>query len=176
MSWQHGFKGRPMKVRLTEELCITSSVARRYVVVTRPVRQGRLKLALEEVLSMTVDTPSSRSAALSGILLSFHEQWLYSGKTRGLLEAQRPCTSAPGILITTVSKPWSQIRIAARLYTVNLHRLSEAQPRCYPELPQGLCPYGSQTTRNGCARPHVDARCSSNELLLVREPKMDLAL
>ncbi len=34
----------------------------RYVVVTRPVRQGRLKLALEEVLSMTVDTPTSRSA------------------------------------------------------------------------------------------------------------------
>ena len=38
-------------------------LARRYVVVTRPVRQGRLKLALEEVLSMTVATPSSRSAA-----------------------------------------------------------------------------------------------------------------
>ena len=34
----------------------------RYAVVTRPVRQGRLKLALEEVLSMTVDTPTSRSA------------------------------------------------------------------------------------------------------------------
>ena len=30
--------------------------------MTRPVRQGRLKLALEEVLSMTVDTPTSRSA------------------------------------------------------------------------------------------------------------------
>lgn len=31
------------------------------MVVTRPVRQGRLKLALEEVLSMTVDIPTSRS-------------------------------------------------------------------------------------------------------------------
>lgn len=30
----------------------------RYVVVTRPVRQGRLKLALEEVLSIHVDTPT----------------------------------------------------------------------------------------------------------------------
>ncbi|BDA47022.1 probable sensor histidine kinase GacS [Coccomyxa sp. Obi] len=35
-----------------------------YVVVTRPARQGRLKLALEEVLSMQVDTPlSSRSGS-----------------------------------------------------------------------------------------------------------------
>ena len=29
------------------------------------MRQGRLKLALEEVLSMTVDTPSSRSVSLA---------------------------------------------------------------------------------------------------------------
>ncbi len=41
-----------------------SCVVCRYVVVTRPARQGRLKLALEEVLSMTVDTPLSRCAHL----------------------------------------------------------------------------------------------------------------
>ena len=38
---------------------LTAAAAHRYVVVTRPIRQGRLKLALEEVLSMHVDTPTS---------------------------------------------------------------------------------------------------------------------
>ena len=33
--------------------------------VTRPARQGRLKLALEEVLSMQVDTPLSRYSTAS---------------------------------------------------------------------------------------------------------------
>lgn len=37
--------------------------ARRYVVVTRPVRQGRLKLALEEVLSAPLFAPAPGAAA-----------------------------------------------------------------------------------------------------------------
>lgn len=42
---------------------------RRYVVVTRPVRQGRLKLALEEVLSIHMDTPTFACALLLPPLL-----------------------------------------------------------------------------------------------------------
>lgn len=37
--------------------------ARRYVVVTRPVRQGRLKLALEEVLCAPLFAPAPDAAA-----------------------------------------------------------------------------------------------------------------
>lgn len=61
MHWSH-VDYRGYAVSLLLEVWLMGSVACRYVVVTRPVRQGRLKLALEEVLSMTVDTPTSRSA------------------------------------------------------------------------------------------------------------------
>ena len=43
--------------------CIVKFLLRRYVVVTRPVRQGRLKLALEEVLSIHMDTPTFTCAS-----------------------------------------------------------------------------------------------------------------
>ena len=65
---------RGYAVSLLLELWLMGSLACRYVVVTRPVRQGRLKLALEEVLSMTVDTPTSRSAlspSLHPVMLHF---------------------------------------------------------------------------------------------------------
>ena len=54
---------------LQERLALSQAPGQRqlgYVVVTRPVRQGRLRLALEEVLSMQLDPPPQLPAASGG--------------------------------------------------------------------------------------------------------------